>query len=87
MGGGGCQTLLVFNFLSNNMVLWVLYFAQVGGVAQKFSKSYYYDDFFQKWSRTCRSKRVFLRPNFRVDFFVSKNLKDLLLLKEISFFC
>ena len=35
--------------------LWVLNFGQVGELPQRFLKSAYYGDFFQKWSPTCRS--------------------------------
>ena len=52
--------------------LWVLNLGQVGELPQRFSKSHHYGDFFQKWSPTCRSKRVFLRPNFRINFFSQK---------------
>ena len=51
-------------------VLWVCKFGQVGRFLPQISKSPYYDDFFQNWPSQWRSSRVFLRWNFRSDFFL-----------------
>ena len=68
--------------------LWVLNFRQVGELPQRFSKLPSRRRFFQKWFLTSRSQRVFLRPNFRFDFFFRINFKGISLvkLKAISIF-
>ena len=61
--------------------LWVLNLGQVGELPHRFSKSDYYGDFFQKWSLTCRSYKVFLRSNFKVDFLFRKKFRRISFLK------
>ena len=40
-------------------ILWVVNFGQVGELPQRFSKSHYYGDFFQKWSPTCDFLKIY----------------------------
>ena len=70
-------------------VLWVCKFGQVGRFLPQISKSPYYDDFFQNWPSQWRSSRVFLRWNFRSDFFLFRFIFkgiSLIKLKAISIF-
>ena len=48
--------------------LWVLYFQQIGELPNFYQNSII-DMILSKWLQTSRSQRVFLRPNFRFDFF------------------
>ena len=65
-----------YNYISikkcTTIFLWVWNFKEAGELPKNF-QNHHLGEFLKKWSPTRRSKRVFLRPNFRIDFFLKKN--------------